>query len=283
MQKILLLLGGANQPQYQECEKVLKDVYQRTIDEYNLDIEVKSFAADAPDCIADIRLDCDDVMQVEKYSKLWNELWNRGYGDYVIVKTNVSTVLNLKLLHAFINSNHYDINRVYGSSAMYDVRYQGDNYGLFLVGYFLLFHGHCIWNPKAGNDVCRDYVNVFNETLTDEVKRTLCSDKHDLNDDMLLAPCFAKYGFMPSILPGTSIVPRRVEAWGNKELWGMNRMVSVRCKMGLPSGSNEARDMYEPIILKMIGEFYRLMPYQLDYLIDMVQCKSDRPNWKINR
>lgn len=283
MRNILLLLGGANTKQYQDCERVLKEEYQRTINEYNLNIKVLSFAADTPNCISDIRLKCDDVMQVVKYSLLWNWLWNNKYGDYVIIKTNVSTVLNLKLLHAFINSPYYDDNRVYGSSMMYDWRYSGDNYGAFLVGYFLIFHGKCIYNPDAETDICRDYLKVFRETLTDEVKRTLCSGKYDLNDDMLLAPCFAKHGFLPSILPGTSIVPYCIENWGVKGIDNLNMIASVRCKMDLPSGSNETRLVYEPTILKMIGEFYRLLPYQPEYLMGMVQNKYDRPDWRIHQ
>lgn len=275
MEKVLILLGTANQPLFQECEKALKKIYSDTLRDYPMDVEVLSYAANDDNSIADIRLDCDDDMQYDKHRLLYQWVYKHGYQDHIIIKTNVSTVLNLKLLWAFIHNPVYDKNRVYGSATMWDTRYAGENYGRFIMGYFMMFHGH---NLKAINDVIDD---TFDKVMTPTVLREVCGGKHDLNDDMLMAPVFARIGVMPTILGGLNIACYKEEPWGIHEEWYLPFAACVRCKMVLPSKSKEARMEYEPGVMKLIGEFYRYLPFQPGNLNVLINNKMDLDNWKI--
>lgn len=212
--------------------------------------------------VADIRLDCPEDNYFVKDHMLLG--WIRTQPDYdVIIKTNVSTILNLKLLDSFIHSDAFQHDRVYGSQLMWDRRFCGDNYGMFLVGYFLMA------SRKIWEDAYTVWEETFKDTMNKEVLENLTHGKMDIHGDMLFGPVCSRNGYMPTMLRGLSITPKEVEDWGNKWYDQVASSVCIRCKLALPSGSPEARNTIEPTVLRILGEFYRILPDDYKYLKDL--------------
>lgn len=265
--RVLVVLQSSVEPFYQKCTQVLKDEYANTIKNKNLPVDVISYVGGAEETHLDgdtLYIACDNKLSIDKHREVYKYIYEHPEYD-VIVKTNVSTIVNLELICKYISTSDFYSNNMYSCAIMWD-KYligsisKGDKeirVGNFPVGFFHMAH-YNLWK-----DIYLVYDEVVNKTAA--INNGV---NNDVNDDIMMGALLLYTGHeVVEIANYIKVSIDEFDEWIAKhpnDDGSTNNIFStfcVRCKMicapRLPFKHFEhLREHYEPFMLHFIAKLY---------------------------
>lgn len=281
--KILVVLQSSVEPLYQTCTQILKDTYKEVCVKKKLPVDVISYVGDAEETHFDgdtLYIACDNKLSIDKHRELYKYIYEHPEYD-VIIKTNVSTVLNLELLCKFISSQYFFQDGFYSCvGGTYkdfhgDFDYQGKNInyiGCFPIGFFYMAP-YKIWKDiyKAYDEVVNNVKMNFENQYTSNEKNAFVLRKKknqnyifDVHDDIMLEPLLRTIGIQ--CIYGLNYI-KLSDDESDFNVQNLNHFfnessiyssVCVRCKLSLSSQDMmKIRNIYEPKILHIFTKIYK--------------------------
>jgi hypothetical protein len=255
------------EPFYQKCTQILKDEYANTIKNKHLPVDVISYVGDAAETHLDgdtLYIACDNKLSIDKHREVYKYIYEHPEYD-VIVKTNVSTVLNLELICKYISTPDFYSHNMYACAVMWDDHLGGKlkkgnkeiTVGNFPIGFFHMA------DYKIWEDIYLSYDEVLQSVLETHNMKT-----QDINDDLMMGALLLYTGHnVVEIANYIKVSIDVFDAWVSKhpnDDGSTNNIFSsfcVRCKMiCLPKALHEQSDYlrkhYEPFMLHFIAKLY---------------------------
>ena len=265
--KILLVMQSSVEPTYVETTKVLKKAYNDIITKKNLPVDVISYVGDAEETHLDgdtLYIKCDNKLSVDKHRELYKYIVEHPEYDWII-KTNVSTVVNLELIYKMAERGYIWSTNLYAASIMWDahvtgtIEYKGSPmmYSNFPIGFFHLAHRE-LWK-----DIYDAYDEVVGAVLENCHKD---NPGFEPNDDVLLGPLLIATGHnIVEVINGIKLPTDELE-WFSLMINDVDHIFSsmcIRCKMVVEDTYKEnknpisnIRAIYEPRILRLFAKIY---------------------------
>ena len=273
---MLVILQSSVEPIYIECTRLLKDLYHQVCFKKNLPVDVISYVGDAEETCFDgdtLYIKCDNKLSIDKHRVVYKYIYDHPEYD-VIIKTNVSTVLNLELLCKYVMSTDYYTHNFYCAATMWDVRCNGQvtynsktyTYSNFPIGFFHMAH-YDIWKEiyEAYDDVSTQVMNnLRNQIDNGEVEWSGypndSNNSIDINDDLMMGAFLAAIDRrIMELVNYIKIPPLEYDPWPEDRniLDSVFGTACIRCKMAVDSPENYSiREIYEPRMLYLAAKLY---------------------------
>lgn len=274
--KILIVLQSSVEPLYQQETQLLKNIYNQIIQEKNLPIDVISYVGNAPytHMIEDtLYIKCDNKYSIDKHRQLYKYIYEHPEYD-IIIKTNVSTVLNLELICNYVNSVDFYPENLYTCASMWDDRCTGEmvkdgktyKYGNFPIGFLHMGHRK-IWEDiyevydEVIEKIIKDiHTKIENDTFTwssfpgDETTGLI-----DVNDDLAMGPLLLYTGH--NVLEIVNFIKVSDDEYDKFVLKhpednpnNVFSTICARCKLACDDFS--FRERYELMVMQLIAKLY---------------------------
>lgn len=265
--RILIVMQSSVEKLYQDATNLLKDMYREIIDRKHLPIDVISYIGNSPQTYLGgdtLYIACNNRNSIDKHRQLYKYIYDHKEYD-VIIKTNVSTVLNLELICKYVTTSDFHRGDMHCAGVMWDNRVEGMiivdgepiNYGNFPIGFFHMAD-RVVWD-----DIYEAYDHVT-KIVIDDIQHNIYKDelpnKHDVNDDMIMgALLVATRHTTLQMVNFITMAPPEME-WCVQSNYGMDTFFSsmcTRCKLVTDSLNNTyMREIYEPFIMRLVWMLY---------------------------
>ncbi len=263
------------EPLYVTTTRLLKELYHQVCTKKNLPVDVISYVGDADETKVEgdtIYIKCDNKLSIDKHRVVYKYIYDHPEYD-VIIKTNVSTVLNLELLCKYVASVDYYSHNFYGTCTMWDSRCAGTliymdkqcMYSNFPVGFFHM----------AKYDIWKELYEAYDD-VTDQIKTNIKlqeddndwpsypGDKEkgiiDVNDDLVMGALLVAVNrrcieLVNYIKLSPDDVDNYVENRNNFDsIFGT---ACIRCKLAVKPGEGYAmREYWEPKLIYLAAKLY---------------------------
>lgn len=265
--RLLVVMQSSTEPVYQETTRVLKDAYRRIIEQKNLPVDVISYVGNAEETHLDgdtLYIKCDNKLSIDKHRELYKYIVEHPEYDWVL-KTNVSTVVNLELLCKLAERNYIWSTNLYCASIMWDARcsgtidYRGTSmvYSNFPIGFFHLAH-HDLWK-----DIYEAYDEVVYPVLENCRKQ---EPDYEPNDDVVMGPLLLVTNHnVVEFINGIKLPTDELEpfSWMINDVDNIFSSLCIRCKLVVPdtykvpgNPISDVRAIYEPRLLRLFAKIY---------------------------
>lgn len=274
--KILIVLQSSVEPLYQKETQLLKDIYGNLIRKNNLPVDVISYVGDAEKTMLvddTLYIKCDNKYSIEKHRQLYKYIHEHPEYD-IIIKTNVSTVLNLDLICKYVCSVDFYSHNMYSCASMWDDRCTGIivkdgkelNYGNFPIGFLHLAH------RKVWEDIYNSYDVVIDKVISD-IQSKIENNTYiwegfpgdektgfiDVNDDLVMGALLLYTGHNTLQIANYIRVSHDefdeyVLSHPDDNPDNVFSTICARCKLAY--SDPKVREYYEPMVMQLIAILY---------------------------
>lgn len=262
--RILVVMQSSTEKLYQDAAELLKKMYNEVIERKSLPVDVISYVGDSQETYLDgdtLYIACDNKLSIEKHRQLYKYIYDHKEYD-VIIKTNVSTVLNLELICKLVVSMDFYKNNMYCASIMWDnccsgtvmVGNEPKRYGNFPVGYFNMA------DRKIWEEMYEVYDSVVEEVIRDLKHNHPNKYPLDVNDDCVTGALLVKTGHTTMQMSNFVLITAKEMEPFIESAYNMDTFFSsicTRCKLHTDSPNDiHMRELYEPIIMRLVATAY---------------------------
>lgn len=284
MKKILIAILGGTHNLYMHNFKYLLDHYLRVIDKFGIPADVIYYIGDGDKLSYDstthiLQLDVPDYDTSKKFKKLNEFIQDKGYD--IIIKTNASTIINIRLLNGFIQSSEFNDDYIFGPSTTYNARDENNKFLFnFFQGFFTIYSSKYISSIINIWDKCVQYIFEINSNIKEHEN----DNYGNVDDDPPLGMCckwlniplkclFMEYELFSThnSVKWTLLLPEITN------ICDFSKITFILCKSGdaLQNQSLDTRDVFEPAFIQIFGAIFEGLDINDNIIKEFVEKNSD--------